>query len=225
MWDVTSGSLVRTLTGHTSGANCIDVSPDNARILSCSFDGNWKLWNSRTGELQHEFNSMHEKIYCCSFSPKGKLILVGCDSEQTHGLRLHNSTTYELQQAFTGHGDVVATCSLSPDGTTILSGSNDLTMKLWSTTTGQCLRTLDGHSGIVYACYFSPSGEDICSASFDGTLMMWTTATGQLGGIIGADDKGSTHSTCASSDGKIIVSGHTNGVVKMWRVGWGSSLK
>jgi WD40 repeat protein len=136
VWDVASGSLVRTLVGHTSWVMCVDVSPDNTRILSASFKKTWKLWSSRTGELQHT-EQTDVSPYCCSFSLNGSLLLVGCGNS----LRLHDSTTYQLQHTLTGHSNFVRSCSFAPDGATILSGSDDRTMKLWSTTTGHCLRT------------------------------------------------------------------------------------
>jgi hypothetical protein len=191
----------------------VGVSTDNARILSASSDETWKLWNARTGELQHT-EEMDGASHCCSFPPNGSLLLVGCGSN----LRLYDSTTYELQHSLTGHGDTVTSCSFAPDGATILSGSEDYTMKLWSTTTGQCLRTLDGHSNGVVSCSFSPSGHEIYSASPDGTIVMGTAATGKVEGVIHADSTNQPWSVCTSSDGKRIVSGHSDGTVRVFSV-------
>jgi hypothetical protein len=223
VWDVESGSLVRTLAGHTDLAYCVDVSLDNVRILSASYENTWKLWNARTGELLHT-EHMGGRSCCCSFSPNGRLVLVGCGDN----LMLHDSSIFQLQHTLTGHSNLVMSCSFAPDGATILSGSFDRTMKLWSTTTGQHLRTFAGHSACVRSCSFSPSGHAIYSASDDGTLMMWTTATGQLDGIIDKDSNvphSWPHSICASSDGKHIVSGDSGGLVKTWRVGQGGLVK
>jgi WD40 repeat protein len=237
VWDVKSGSLDRTLVGHTNFVSCVDVSPDNARILSGSLDSTWKLWNFRTGEHQHTkemdglpyyTKQMDDLPYCCSFSPNGRLLLVGCG----YNLKLYDSTTFQLQHILsnmlTGHWThrlrrFVGSCSFTPDGTTVLSGSEDGTMKLWSTATGQCLRNLRGHSSPVNSCFFSPSGHEICSASEDGSPMVWTTGTGQFKGAFDADPT-ARPSICASSNGKCIVSGHANGILKMWRVrtGWGT---
>jgi WD40 repeat protein len=214
VWDVASGSLVRTLVGHRDYVWGVDVSPDNARILSASSDETWKLWNSRTGELQHT-EQMDGCSNCCSFSPNGSLLLVGRGSN----LRLYDSTTSELQHTLTGHGNTVMSCSFAPDGATILSGSDeDCTMKLWSTTTGQCLRTLDGHFDGVVSCSFSPSGHGIYSASYDGLILMWTAATGKVEGVIHADPTNKPWSICTSSDGKRIVSGHSDGTVRVFSV-------
>jgi WD40 repeat protein len=211
VWNVASGSLVRTLAGHTDCVEGVAVSPDNARILSSSDDATWKLWNARTGELLHT-EHVDGCSVCCSFSPNGRLILVGCEDN----LMLYDSTTFQLQHMLTGHGYPVMSCSFAPDGATILSSSFDRTMKLWSTTTGKHLRTLDGNFKGVRSCSFSPSGRDIYSTSLDGTLMMWATTTGQLDGIIDKDTN-EPFSICAASDGKYIVSGHLGGAEKTWR--------
>jgi WD40 repeat protein len=219
VWDVESGSLVRTLAGHTHFVEGVGVSPDNARILSSSADETWKLWNARTGELLHT-EHMDECLYCCSFSPNGRLILVRCGDD----LMLHDSTSYHLQHTLTGHSNLVTSFSFAPDGATVLSGSHDHTMKLWSATTGQCLRTLAGHSSGVNSCSFSPSGHEVYSSSGDGNLVMWTTATGQLDAIIDTDYSNKPLSVRASSDGKYIVSSHRDGTLKTWRVGRGGLM-
>jgi WD40 repeat protein len=222
VWDIASGSLVRTLLSHTGIVTCVDVSPDNTRILSGSCGNSWKMWSSRTGEwdddtcivLQHtgRIGQLSGSSFCCSFSPNGHLVLVGCDDN----LRLHDSHTYQLQHTLTGHSQVPRSCSFAPEGATIVSGSQDSTMKIWSTATGQCLHTIDGHSRCVCSCSFSPGGHAIYSASHDGSLMMWTAASGTREGIIDADTN-SPWSICASPNGKYIVSGHSEGAIKTWQ--------
>ena len=240
VWDVASGSLVRTLTGHKNRVTCVDVAPDNARVLSGSYDKTWKLWNSRTGELQHTQHvifpgtSAHparwdsEHISCCSFSPDGRLLLVGCGKK----LMLHDSTTYQLQHTLADHFDLVTSCSFTPDGDVIMSGSDDCTIKLWSAIDGDCFRSLVSGNlmGVLnhsvrkpQSCFFSPTGHEVCSASMDGTLMMCEGSTGRLESAIDKNHQAPGDlllSICASPDGNYIASGHFGGTVKMWRVGW-----
>ena len=214
VWDIASGNRVRTLTGSTGIVTCVDVSPDNKRILSGSRGKTWKIWSSGTGKLLHT-GLMYQRpgfSFCCSFSPDGTLLIVGCDKK----LRLHDAHTYKLQHILIGHSQLTRSCSFHPDGNTIVSGSNDKTMKIWSTATGQCLHTIDGHSRCVRSCSFSPDGNAIYSASHDGRIMMWTVATGIREGIIDADTN-SPWSMCASPDGKYIVSGHSEGAIKTWQ--------
>jgi len=44
MWDVASGQLVRTLTGHTNSVYALAVSPDGKQLASGDFNGQIRLW-------------------------------------------------------------------------------------------------------------------------------------------------------------------------------------
>ena len=48
LWNVESGTLSRTLEGHSDTACFFDVSPGGTRALSGSFDGAVSLWNFTT---------------------------------------------------------------------------------------------------------------------------------------------------------------------------------
>jgi WD40 repeat protein len=43
-WEVASGHLLNTLTGHTHWVNSVALSPDGKLALSGSRDGTLKLW-------------------------------------------------------------------------------------------------------------------------------------------------------------------------------------
>jgi WD40 repeat protein len=49
LWDLTSGSVLRTLTGHAGSVLCLAVSPDGQWIASGSEDATVKLWSVTAG--------------------------------------------------------------------------------------------------------------------------------------------------------------------------------
>jgi hypothetical protein len=59
-----------------------------------------------------------------------------------------------LRSTLTAHTDWIRCLSLSADGQLMLSGSNDMTVKLWSLGDGRLLQNLEGHTHLLRACGF-----------------------------------------------------------------------
>ena len=45
VWDLTSGRLEQTLSGHSRRVEAVAVTPDGARIVSSSYDGTVRVWD------------------------------------------------------------------------------------------------------------------------------------------------------------------------------------
>ncbi len=51
LWNTTTGAILRTLTGHTSGVNAVAFSPDGRMLASGSSDLTWMVWADQTVKL------------------------------------------------------------------------------------------------------------------------------------------------------------------------------
>lgn len=75
LWDVASGKLLRTLTGHTDSIfGGVAFSPDGKFALSASYDKTLKYWNLETGQLVRSIESNGGSP---GFSPDGRRALHG----------------------------------------------------------------------------------------------------------------------------------------------------
>jgi len=77
LWDVKSGSLVRTLSGHTSYVYSVAFSPDGNLLASGSGDKTTKLWDVKSGSLIRTLTGHTDPVYSVAFSPDGNLLASG----------------------------------------------------------------------------------------------------------------------------------------------------
>ncbi len=106
---------------------------------------------------------------------------------------------------FEGHTKAVQNVALSSDEKTALSGSEDLTMRLWSLETGKEVRRFDGHTQLVSRVRFLPGDQQALSSSFDRTLRLWNLKTGEeVRRFVGFHSP--IHNVAVSPDGSRILS-------------------
>ncbi|MBK6966515.1 MAG: caspase family protein [Bacteroidales bacterium] len=75
IWNLKTGSELKTLQGINEEINCVRISPDGSKIISSS-NGRFMLWEVSTGELIQEFN-MKKSFGTpnrddCGFTPDGR---------------------------------------------------------------------------------------------------------------------------------------------------------
>ena len=164
LWDVGTGRVIRTLTGHTDWVRSVSFSPDGQTLASGSVDDTIRLWDVGTGRVIRTLTGHTSWVRSVSFSPDGQTLASG-SSDDT--IRLWDVGTGRVIRTLTGHTSWVRSVSFSPDGQTLASGSLDGTIRLWDVGTGRVIRTLTGHTDWVLSVSFSPDGQTLASGSWD----------------------------------------------------------
>jgi WD40 repeat protein len=77
VWDVATGALLHTLTGHTHSLSCLEMSPDGTKLFSGSLDKTIRVWNVATGALLHTLTGHTEWVPCLQMSPDGLKLFSG----------------------------------------------------------------------------------------------------------------------------------------------------
>ena len=173
LWDLSTGNVIRTFTGHTSWVSAVAFSSDGTQVLTGSGDATAKLWNAASGAEIRSFTGHTGSVRSVAFSPDGTQVLTGSGDCTA---KLWNAATGAVIRTFSGHTDDVDSVAFSPNGTKILTGAagwNENTAKLWDAATGAVLRTFSGHMNGVKAVAFSPGGTQVLTGSWDGTAMLW----------------------------------------------------
>jgi WD40 repeat protein len=216
IWDVTSGTELRTFKGDSSG-NSVAFSPDGKTLASGSVDKTIKLWDITSGKELLALKGHSDLAQSLAFSPDGKMLASGGNDKM---IKLWDVTSGVELRTLIGHSDDVNSVAFSPDGKTLASGGQDETIKLWEVISGTELRTLKGHS---YSVAFSPDGKALASGGGDTTIKLWDVTSGvELRTLKGHSD--SVDSVAFSPDGQTLASS-SDDTVKLWEVASGRELR
>jgi len=214
LWDVATGTLMRTFVGHSEMVQSVAFAPDGRTVLSGGHDRTLKLWDVATGRPVRTFAGHSGSVTSVAFAPDGRTVLSG---SWDRTLKLWDVATGTLMRTFEGHSEWVEAVVFSPDGRTALSGSWDNTLRLWDVATGRLVRTFVGHSDVVDSVAFSPDGRMVLSGSQDNTLRLWDVATGRP---VHTFEGHSNHvkSVAFSRGGRTVLSGSHDNTLKLWDV-------
>ena len=82
IWETSSGKLLQTLAGHSSGVNSVAFSSDGRRAVTGSFDTTAKLWDARTGK---EILTLHPPTFVVgvALSRDHRRIVTACEDGST----------------------------------------------------------------------------------------------------------------------------------------------
>jgi WD40 repeat protein len=220
LWNIATGSKIRTLQGHSDRIESLAFSPDGKTLASGSNDETIKLWNVATGTEIGSLQGSFFSVYSVTFSPNGKTLASG-SSDGT--IKLWDVFTTNERLTLAGHTTKVNAVAFSPDGRILASGSSDNTIKLWNIDTGTKIRTLTGHSNRVNSVAFSLKERILASGSDDNTIKLWNIDTGtEIRTLTGHSNR--VGSVAFSPNGKILASGSDDNTVKLWNVATGTQI-
>ncbi|MYI93394.1 T9SS type A sorting domain-containing protein, partial [Candidatus Poribacteria bacterium] len=223
LWDVSTGTHIRMLTGDMSQVESIAFSPDGNTLAIGDTDGMIFLWEMSTGKNIRTLTGNTDWVFSIAFSPDGNTIAC-CYWDNT--IFLWDVSTGTHIKTLTGHTRWVYSLSFSPDGTTLASGSSGETF-LWDVSTGKNIKTLTGG----YSLSFSPDGTTLASGS-SGEIRLWdvptgkniktltghTTSMGEFspgGNTLAIASGGDIHLWDVSTSTHITLTGHTNRVYSL----------
>ncbi|KAF3886951.1 MULTISPECIES: nSTAND1 domain-containing NTPase [Nostocales] len=182
----------------------------------------------------NRLQSHAQQVNAVSFSPGGKLLASASDDST---IKIW-SAEGKLISTFPAQQDRVTSIAFSPDGKFLASASTDRTIKIYSID-GKLVEILTGHSDIVTSVSFSPNVTTslvsqsqkvkqrgdfiIASASRDKTVKLWRM-NGKLIKTWNAHN-GWVNSVSFSPDGKFLVSGGEDNIVKLWNVADGQLMR
>jgi WD40 repeat protein/serine/threonine protein kinase len=85
LWDVTSGKLFLTFSGHAGGVRRLAFAPDGRTLASLGDDHAVKLWHLGTGQQLFALDTHGQDVQSLTFSPDGRLLIAGANAPAKGG--------------------------------------------------------------------------------------------------------------------------------------------
>jgi WD40 repeat protein len=219
VWRLQDGELLAEFRGaHKSVANCspLAMTPDGLMLAyNDKSNGLIRVWRATDGELIATVNEERAWVHCLAISPDGS-VLVGAGNSFFRFWRLP-----EGDLLATPHSGEVSLLAIDPGGTVLASAG--ASVSLWNLRDGTPLRTLIGRTDYnrVYQMQFSPDGM-LLAAGYANNICLWRVSNGEL--LADLRHTARIERFEISSDGELLVSVDTDGVIHIWRLPDGKLL-
>lgn len=177
-----------------------------------------QLYNPKYSLPKHE----DELINAVKISKDNK-VLATCSSKGV--IRVYDFKDGTPIAVLKGHAKGVSDLAFSPINSDILaSGSDDLTIRLWSVAQKKCIRILKKHTYHITTVAFNSKGSMLISGSADETIVLWDLTSGRSLKTLAAHSD-PVSSVCLTPDDTIIVSASYDGLMRLFDTETGQCLK
>jgi WD40 repeat protein len=205
LWEVRTGKQLFVLANHESGVRRVAFEDDGGRVYTRTAKGIERRWSASDGSLVTEQEpAKHSQVN--SPARYGVCFLKERDS---------------ITEVWVGPRGATPPQELDRERTHVSMGL--LFESDESDTAGMAepRLTLKGLNGCVQSVALAPSGATLASADLDGKYLLWKPAewdriTGKGKQNLWRDQKPGP--MAFSTDGKMLVTGHPGGVVRVWDV-------
>lgn len=125
VWSAGKGACLRTLSGHTGGVWCSQITPDGRIAISGSTDRTVRVWDTESGECIFVLRGHSSTVRCMAL--KGPHLVSG-----SRDTTLRVWDVYSGRHLHTLNGHVAAVRCVQFDGRRVVSGAYDYTVKVQS---------------------------------------------------------------------------------------------
>jgi WD40 repeat protein/serine/threonine protein kinase len=222
VWDLATGKLLSTLSGHQGTIFSAAFSPKLGKDGACQVvlatagqhDRMVKLWDMGTGKEIRTLTGHTSDLRHVQISPDGRW-LASSDADGT--IRLWDPATGNPLRTLQGFHADFGDIAFSPDSRVLAAAGLDGRIRLWDPSSGWLLATLAGHSNKARALAFHPSGRLLASSGEDTKIRLWDLATLREKRVLGTNFLAGT--LCWRADGGLLVADDEGDrAVRIWDV-------
>jgi WD40 repeat protein len=226
LWDVATGKVKASMSGHPSPVRNVVFSKDGKWLAAGGYDA-VKLWDLATGKEKANFPQNNTPLVV--FSPDSKIMaFTKHTKDELVCVHLWDLAAGRPKAILEG-SRFVRFLAFSPDGKAVATASFlEETVTLWDLVTRKPKGTLKGLPRSPECIAFSPDGKTVATAcpEYDSAVMLWDPATGKAKTSLNTSGQ-LAHAVSFSPDGKTLaaaVSFNKAGAVILWNLGTGKEV-
>jgi len=214
IWDLASGTLKLSLTGHVSTVRGLAISDRHPYMFSASEDCEVKCWDLEQNMVIRNYHGHLSGVYSIALHPTLNILATG---GRDSSVRIWDMRTKTGIFVFGGHTNAVCDIATQASEPQFISGSMDRTVRMWDLAAGKCSVTLTNHKKSVRALALHPSEYTFASCSSD-NIKVWKCPRGAFErNIMG---HGSIINACTirenAKGSSILIGGTDNGFLHFW---------
>lgn len=207
VWDLNTGAMLYTVSGHTSFIGSIAFSPDGKTLATSDYDDRRhlltiRLWDAATGQRQRSmFRGLAPRYYnnayyfrsMLAFSPDSRTLY---SSATTPDIQVWNVSQGGLVKTLVGHPETLRAMQISPDGRTLATTHVDGRLSLLDLQSGRVIRTFATSNTDAYEVAFGQNGqtvmgvfESVVRGDYRREIIAWDVNGQRVGSIDGFPDE------------------------------------
>jgi WD40 repeat protein len=196
--------------------NAVRFSPDGKSLATGggepTRDGEIKLWQVDTGNLIRSFTNVHsDSVFSVDFSPDGKYLASGAADKFVKVIELG---TGRIVKQFEGHTHHVLGVSWNRNERSLASAGADNVVKIWDFVKGEKTKNIAGFDKEVTAISFVGYTDQALVVSGDAKVRLVREDASDVRSFAGATDF--IESAAVTPDGKIVIAGGQDSVLRVW---------
>lgn len=194
----------------------LQFSPDGGRLATGggvpSRGGQIHLWNVEAGAIEKSFDEVHtDAVTGLAFGPDGKRL---ASSAADKFVRITDLETGKVLRSLEGHTHHALGVAWRRDGKGLASVGADNALRFWDAETGERKKVVPGFEKEVTSVNFVGDTDQVLVTAGDGKVKIVKPDGGDARAFAGTT--GVIHCAAVTPDGKVVVAGGQDGVVRVW---------
>ena len=140
VFNVASGSLMKTFEGHTHHVLGVAWRADGQQLATAGADNVVKVWDYASGEQRKTIEGFGKEVTAIQFIGSTPRTIV---SSGDHNLTLLSTENGNHEKSYGGANDFLYSLGVTPDGTLVAAGGQDGVLRVWNVENAQVVRSFE----------------------------------------------------------------------------------